>query len=161
LNRDIKCYFRDFAHFREVILGLFCTKLRYPIAVIEKNLKRVKLTLKETDKPTSPTTMEGFCNTLRFLFNQAPAKVAYPERHQQISRIRERFPKQDKTYLLEWEVNNARVINRYDDLMPCLHRQDVLFSDSQESKIPSTPSNKRPTTEASIQVAEVVGGHKK
>jgi hypothetical protein len=45
--------------------------------------------------------------------------------------------------------------------MPCLHRQDVLFANSQESKTSSTPSNKRPSTEAAIQVAEVVGGHKK
>jgi len=63
--------------------------------------------------------------------------------------------------LLAWEVNNAQVINRYDVLMPCLHRQDVLFVDSQESKTPSTSSNKRPATEAVIQVAEVVWGHKK
>ncbi len=33
LNRDVKCYFRDFSHFREVILGLFFAKLRDPIAV--------------------------------------------------------------------------------------------------------------------------------
>jgi len=45
LNRDVKCYFRNFAHVREVILGLFFTKLTDPIAVIEKNLKRIKLTL--------------------------------------------------------------------------------------------------------------------
>ena len=45
--------------------------------------------------------------------------------------------------------------------MPCLHRQDVLFSDSHESETPSNPSNKRPTTEAAIQVSEVVGGRKK
>ena len=54
-----------------------------------------------------------------------------------------------------------QVVNRYDILMPCLHRQDVIFADSQESKTPSTSSNKRSTTEAVIQVAEVVGGHKK
>jgi hypothetical protein len=100
LNRDVKCYFRDFAHFREVILGLFFAKLRDPIAVIENNLKRIKLTLTGTDGPTMPTTLEGFCNTLRFLFNQAPAEAAYPERHQ-VSRIRERLPKQVETYLLE------------------------------------------------------------
>ena len=160
LNRDLKCYFRDFAHFKEVILRLFVTKLRDPIAVIEKNLKRIKLTLTGTDGPTTPTTLEGFCNTLRFLFNQAPAEASYPER-QQVSRIRECLPKQVETYLLEWEVNNAQVINRYDVLMPCLHRQDVLFSDFQESKTPPSSSNKRPATEAAIQVAEVVGGHKK
>jgi hypothetical protein len=56
---------------------------------------------------------------------------------------------------------NAQVINRYDVLMPCLHRQDVIFADSQESITPSTPSNKRLATEAAIQVAEDVGGHKK
>ena len=81
LNRDVKCYFRDFAHSREVILGLFFTKLRDPIAVIEKNMKRIRLTLTVTDGLTTPTTLEGFCYTLQFLFNQAPAKAAYPERH--------------------------------------------------------------------------------
>ena len=75
--------------------------------------------------------------------------------------IRERLPKQVETYLLEWEANNAQVINRCDVLMPCLHRQDVLFAKSQESKTSSTPSNKRQATEATIQVAEVVEGHKK
>jgi hypothetical protein len=45
--------------------------------------------------------------------------------------------------------------------MPYLHKQDVLFADSEESKTPCTPFNKRPSTEATIQVAEVVGGHKK
>jgi len=58
LNCDVKCYFRGFAHFREVILGLFITKLRDPIAVIEKNLKRIKLALTGTDGPTTPTTLE-------------------------------------------------------------------------------------------------------
>ena len=160
LNHDVKCYCRNFAHFREVILGLFFTKLRDAIAVIEKNLERIKLTLTGTDGPNTPTTLEGFCNTLRFLFIQAPAEAAYPER-QHVSRIRERLPKQVKTYLLEREVNNAEVINRYDVLMPCLHSQDVLFSDSQESKTPFTSSNKKPTIEIVIQVAEVLGGHKK
>jgi hypothetical protein len=103
LDRDVKCYFRDFAHFKGVILGLFFTKLRDPIAVIEKNLIRVKLTLTGTDGRTTPATLEGFCNTLRLLFNQAPAEAAYPER-QQVSRIRERLPKQVETYLHEWEV---------------------------------------------------------
>ena len=37
LNHDVKCCFRDSAHFREFILGLFFTKLRDSIAVIEKN----------------------------------------------------------------------------------------------------------------------------
>ena len=59
LNRDVKCYFRDFAFFKEVIIGLFFTKLRNPIAVIEKNLKRMKLTLTGTYGPTMPTTLEG------------------------------------------------------------------------------------------------------
>jgi hypothetical protein len=59
LNRDVKCYFRDFAHFKEVILGLFFTKLRDPISVTEKNLKRIKLTLTGTDGPTTPTTLGG------------------------------------------------------------------------------------------------------
>ena len=42
-----------------------------------------------------------------------------------------------------------------------LERQDVLFPNSYESKTPSTSSKKRPATEAAIQVAEVVGEHKK
>jgi hypothetical protein len=69
LNPDIKCYFRSFVHFREVILRLFFTKLKDPIAVIEKSLKRIKLSLTGRDEPTTPTTLEGFCSTLRFLFN--------------------------------------------------------------------------------------------
>ena len=40
--------------------------------------------------------------------------------------------------------------------MPCLHRQDVLFSDSRESKTPNPPPNKRLATEATLQVAEAV-----
>ena len=124
LNADIKCYFRDFHHFRETLLRVFFTKLRDPVAVIEKNLKRVKLTLSGVDGHTTPTTLEVFCNTLRFLFNQAPLDAAYPER-QQVSRIRERLPKQVETYLLKWEVSNSQVINPYKILMPCLHRQDV------------------------------------
>jgi hypothetical protein len=112
LNRDVKCYFRDFAHFKEVILGLLFTKLRDPIAVIEKNLKRIKcIALTGTGGPTTPTTLEGFSNTLRFLFSQAPAEAAYPER-QKVSRIRERLPKQVETHLLELELNNAQVTNR-------------------------------------------------
>ena len=86
--------------------------------------------------------------------------VAYPTRHY-VSRIRERPPKKVETYLLEWELNNVQIINSYNVLMSCLHRQDVIWSDSREFKTPSTPSYKRPTTEAAIQVAEVVGGHKK
>jgi hypothetical protein len=107
---DIKCHFRDFQHFRETLLRVFFTNLRDPIVVIENNLKKIKLTLSGVDGPTTPTTLEGFCNTLKFLFNQAPSDAAYPER-QQVSRIRERFPKQVETYLLEWEVNNSQVIN--------------------------------------------------
>ena len=93
LNADIKCYFPDFTYFPETLLRVFFTKLRDPIAAIEKSLKRIKLTLSVVDGPTTPTTLEDFCNTLRFLFNQAPFDVAYPER-QQVSRIRERLPKQ-------------------------------------------------------------------
>jgi hypothetical protein len=121
LNTDVKRYFRNFTHFREVIIRLFFTKIKDPIAVIEKSLTRIKLSLTGPDGPTTPTTLEGFCNTLRFLFNQAPEDAPYPER-QLVSRIRERLPKQVEAYLLEWEVNNNQVINRYDILMPCLHR---------------------------------------
>jgi len=66
-------------------------------------------------------TVEGFCNTLRFLFNQASLDAAYLER-QHVSRIRERLPKQ-----VEWEVINSQVINSYKVLMPYLHRQDVFI----------------------------------
>ncbi len=45
--------------------------------------------------------------------------------------------------------------------MPCLHTQDVIFSDSRESKTLTPPSNKRQATEAALQVAEVVRGHKR
>ena len=75
-----KCYFRDFHDFKETILRAFFTKLRDPIAVIESNIKLIKLTLSGVDGPTTPTTLECFCNTLRFLFNQAPPDAAYPER---------------------------------------------------------------------------------
>jgi hypothetical protein len=155
-----KCYFADFRDFKETILRTFFTKLRDPIAVIESNIKRIKLTLSGVDGPTTPTTLEGFCNTLRFLFNQAPLEAQYPER-QQVSRIRERLPKQVETYLLEWEVNNSQLINSFESLMPCLHRQDVLFSDSRESKIPNPPPTKRLATDAALQVAEVVKGPKR
>ena len=100
----------------------------------------MKLTLSGVDGSTTPTTLEVFRNTLRFLFNQAPLDAAYPERRQ-VSRIREHLPKQVETYLLEWEVNNSQVINSYKILMPCLHRQDVFFSDSRELKNPPPPSN--------------------
>ena len=119
LNPYIKCCFRRFVHFREVILRLFFTKLKDPIDVIEKSLKRIKLSLTGPDGLTTPTALEVFCNTLRFFFNQAPVDAPYPER-QQVSRIRERLPEQVETYLLELEVNNNQVINRYDVLMPCL-----------------------------------------
>jgi hypothetical protein len=155
-----KCYFADFQNFKETILRTFFTKLRDPIAVIESNIKRIKLTLSGVDGPTTPTTLEGFCNTLRFLFNQAPPDAAYPER-QQVSRIRERLPKQVETYLLEWEVNNSQIINSYKGLMPCLHRQDVLFSDSRESKIPNSTPNKRLAPEAALQVVETAKGPKR
>ncbi len=42
--------------------------------------------------------------------------------------------------------------------MPCLHRQDVLFSDSQDSKNQPSSSTKRPVHEAALQASEVVGG---
>ena len=64
-------------------------------------------------------------------------------------------------YLVEWELNNNQVINRYDVLMPCLHRQDVLFADSIDPKRSPTPFNKRTAFEAPLQVAEVVGDFKK
>jgi len=106
------------------------------------------------------TSVEDFCNTLRFLFNQASLDAAYPER-QHVCRIRERLPKQVETYLLEWEVNNLQVINYYKILMPCLQRYDVLFSDSSELKTPPPPSKRRLATEATLQVAEVIRGAKR
>jgi len=42
-----------------------------------------------------------------------------------------------------------------------IYRQDVLFSDSREMKTPPPPSNKRLATDAALQVAEVVRGHKR
>ena len=99
LTPDVKCYFHSFVRFRAVILRLFFTKLKDHIFVIEKSLKRIKLSLTGPDGPTTPTTLEDFCNTLRFLFNQAPVDAPYPER-QQASRIRERLPKQVEAYLL-------------------------------------------------------------
>ena len=44
--------------------------------------------------------------------------------------------------------------------MPCLHRQNILFSDSKELKIPPPPSNKRQATDAALRVAGVVKGPK-
>ncbi len=44
----------------EVILGIFFTNFREPVAAIEKNLKRIKLTLTGTDRPTTLTTLESF-----------------------------------------------------------------------------------------------------
>jgi len=105
LNADIKCYFRDFLHFHENLLRVFFIKLRDPVAIIDKNLKRIKLSLSGVDGPTTPTTLEGFCNTLRFLFSQAPLDATYLERHP-VSRIHESLPKPVETYLLEREVNN-------------------------------------------------------
>ena len=80
---------------------MFFTKLRGPIAVIERNIKRIKLPLSGVDG---------------FIFNQAPPDAAYPER-QQVSRIRERLPMQVETYLLEWEVNNSQIIISYKTLI--------------------------------------------
>ena len=40
-----KSYFKDFQNFKETILRTFFTKLRNPIAVLESNIKRIKLTL--------------------------------------------------------------------------------------------------------------------
>jgi len=45
--------------------------------------------------------------------------------------------------------------------MPCLHRQDVLFSDSKELKTYNPPSTKRPAPDAALQVTEVVKGPKR
>ncbi len=45
--------------------------------------------------------------------------------------------------------------------MPCLHRQDVLFSDSKESKTSNSSSNKGLASDAALQVAEVVRGTKR
>ena len=73
------CYFKNFRDFKEKVSGVFFTDLRDPIAVIESSMKRVKLTVHGVDGPTTPTTLEGFCNTLRFLFNQAPLDASYPE----------------------------------------------------------------------------------
>jgi hypothetical protein len=72
--------FAIFAQFREVILDLFFIKVRDLIAVIKRNLKRIELTLTVTDGLTTPTTLEGICNALRFVFNQAHDEAAYPER---------------------------------------------------------------------------------
>ncbi len=56
-------------------------------------------------------------------------------------------------------MNNAQIINSYDAFMPCLHRLDVLFSESQKSKTIPPSSTKMPASEAAIQVSKVVGGH--
>ena len=45
--------------------------------------------------------------------------------------------------------------------MLCLHKQDVLYSESLEFKAHSNPHNKRQDTDASLQVAEVVDGSKR
>jgi hypothetical protein len=157
LNKDVNCYFRDYSIFKQTILRLFFTNIKDPLAVIEKNLKRIKLSLSGPDGPTTPTTLEGFANTLRFLFNQAHTEASYPER-QQIPRIRERLPKQVESYLLEWEVNNAQVITTFEILMPCLHRQDVLFAETLETKASLYTSNKGADTEALLQASDVENG---
>ena len=65
-------------------------------------MKRIKITLYGVDGPTTPTTLEGCCNTLRFFFYQAPLEASYRER-QQVSRIRERLTKLVETYFTETE----------------------------------------------------------
>ena len=67
-----KCYFKDFQNFKETIIRTFYTKLRDPIAVIESSIKRIKLTLSGVDWPTTPTTLEVFCNTLDFFLTKRP-----------------------------------------------------------------------------------------
>jgi len=59
-------------------------------------------------------------------------------------------------YLYEWDVNNAKNIKSFDMLMACLHRQDVLYSQSLEFRAHSYPHNKRQATDASLQVAKDV-----
>jgi hypothetical protein len=155
------CYFRCFLDFKEALIEYFFTKLKDPIQVIEDSLTRIKLSLSGSDGPTTPTTLEGFCNTLRFLFDQAPTADPYSER-QQVARIRKRLPKQVEAYLGEWEINNNKRIDNFVSLMPCLHRQDVLHSDSLELKNHQNTSNKRPSTsDASLRGAEVMDGSKK
>ena len=58
-------------------------------------------------------------------------------------------------------LNGKRTTHKSQSLMHCLHRQDVLFSDSRESKTPNPPPNKRLAAKASLQVAEVVKGPKR
>jgi hypothetical protein len=153
LSKDTKVYFGDFSYFKNAIVRLFFTKLKDPLAVIEKNIKRIKLSISGSDGPTMPTTLEEFANTLRFLFNQAPMEASYPER-QHIPRIRDHLPKQVESYLLVWEVNIAQIINTFESLVPCLYRQDVLFAETLESKTSPNTSNKRVATEA-LQAAWV------
>jgi hypothetical protein len=154
------CYFRCFLDFKEALIEYFFTKLKDPIQVIEDSLTRIKLSLSGSDGPTTPTTLEGFCNTLRFLFDQAPTADPYSER-QQVARIRKRLPKQVEAYLGEWEIDNNKRIDNFVSLMPCLHRQDVLHSDSLELKNHQNTSNKRPSTsDASLRGAEVMDGTK-
>ena len=76
LNKDTKVYICDFSHFKNVVVRLFFNKLKDPLAVIEKNIKRIKLSLSGPDRPTTPTSLEGFANTLPFPFNQAPMEAS-------------------------------------------------------------------------------------
>ncbi len=158
MDPKARCYFSSFEVFKTAIENYFFTELKDPLTIIEKSVKRIKLTLSGADGPTTPTTLEGFCNTLRFLFNQAPSDSPYSERHQ-VSRIRERLPKQVESYLVEWELNNKKRIDSFEFLMPCLHRQDILHHETLESKNqqPNT-SNKRPPPDAFLQVTEVGEG---
>ncbi len=72
LNTDIKCYFSSFNQFKETLLRVLFTKLRDPIAVIESNLKRIKLTLYGVDGPTTPTTLEAFAIPLGLSLTKRP-----------------------------------------------------------------------------------------
>ena len=67
LVADKRCYLDLFLYFKRALVKYLFTELKDPIAVIENNLKRIRLTLAGADEPTSPTTLDRFCNTLRFL----------------------------------------------------------------------------------------------
>ena len=62
---------------RWLLLYTSSQKLKDPIAIVENNFKRIILTLAGADGPSTSTILEGFCNTLRFLFSQAPVKAPY------------------------------------------------------------------------------------
>jgi len=47
------------------------------------------------------------------------------------------------------------VIDTFEILMPCFHRQDVLFAETLESKVSPNTSNKRADTEALLQASDV------